>query len=196
MKRQAGRVEDEFLTAFAATDSLDAFRQLPLVDQESFFRWIEKAPDEESRWRRIDALVLAMRISCLRLEGHLALASDSMRSSSSPTSDAGSIERAALREQLEDPELFEILENVIDEFLRAREDGDVHETLAISATFIAALREAKCLDLFRRLPAPEQARFLRWIGTTSPITLREKRTETFISALLESPMKSTRNLPT
>lgn len=191
MKPQERRVEEELLAAFAATDSLEAFRQLPLADQENFFRWIEKAPDEESRWRRTDALVLAMRISCLRLEGRIKLASDSVRNSrfasGGPTAPR-SPEATGLIKELKDPELFEILENVIDEFLRARENSSVHETLAISQTFLVALREARCLDLFSLLPAVDQARFLRWIGSTNPVELRLKRTQTFISALQASPM--------
>ena len=199
MRPQLRRVEDELLAAFAATDSLAAFRQLPLADQENFFRWIEKAPDEESRWRRTDALVLAMRIRCLRLEGRIRLASEDVRSSrfgSGEHAAPRSSEAAGLIKELKDPELFEILEKVIDEFLGAREDSSVHETLAISQTFLVALREAECLDLFSLLPAPDQARFLRWIGSTSPAELRLKRTQTFIWALQGSPMTSTGSLPT
>lgn len=190
---QERRIEDELLAAFAATDSLPAFRQLPLADQENFFRWIEKATDEESRWRRIDALVLAMRISCLRLEGRVELASQAVRSSRFGPELSGAPsnpEASGLLKELKDPDLFAILENVIDEFLRARRESSVHETVAISQTFIAALRDAKCLDLFRLLPKPDQARFLRWIGSTSPAELRGKRTQTFISALQASPMDS------
>lgn len=196
---QARRIEDELLAAFAATDSLAAFRQLPLADQENFFRWIEKAPDEESRWRRTDALVLAMRISCLRLEGRIELASDRVLSSRVARQQhraPKSHEASGLIRDLEDPELFAILESVIDEFLRARGEGSVHETVAISQTFISALRDAKCLDLFRLLPTVDQSRFLRWIGSTSPIELRVKRTQTFISALQASPIESRPEVPT
>ena len=190
MSAQERRVEDELLAAFAATDSLVAFRQLPLDDQENFFRWIEKAADAESRWRRTDALVLAMRISCLRLEGNIELASDSMWGSRSVSGKPAPriAEASELLEELKDPQLFEILEKVIDEFLLAREDSSVHETLEISQTFLLALREARCLDLFSLLPPSDQGRFLRWIGSSSPVELRQKRTRTFISALQGSPM--------
>lgn len=183
------RIEDELLTAFAATDSLDAFRRLPLGEQEEFFKWIQKAPDEGSRWRRTDALVLAMRISCLRLEGHVELASDSVRNSRfAQASSFRSQEAAGLIKELKDPELLEILEQVIDEFLQARGESSVHETLAISQAFLIALREANCLGSFSQLPPSDQARFLRWIGSTRQSELRQKRTQTFIDALLVSPM--------
>ena len=191
MRAQQRSVEEELLAAFAATDSLAIFRDLPLVDQEYFFRWIEKAPDAESRWRRTDALVLAMRISCLRLDGHIDLASDSVRSFRSGSEQQPAHrtpEASVLIDELRDPEFFEILELVIDEFLRAREDSSVQETLAISETFLVALREAECLNLFRLLPLSDQSRFLRWIGSTSAPELRQKRTRTFIDALQASPI--------
>lgn len=53
---------DDLLDTLAAADALQTFLHLPLEDQESFARWIGKSRDDESHWRRINALVLAMRI--------------------------------------------------------------------------------------------------------------------------------------
>jgi hypothetical protein len=41
---------------------LERFHQLPEGDQDRFARWIDRARDDESYWRRINALVLALRI--------------------------------------------------------------------------------------------------------------------------------------
>ena len=192
MRTQQRSVEEELLAALVATDSLEAFRQLPLRDQENFFRWIEKAPAEESRWRRTDALVLAMRISCLRLEGRIELASEAVRRRALPSKEAAprTAEASGLIRELQDPEFFDILENVIDQFLEARDDRSVHESLEISQAFLTALREAKCLDLFQLLPASDQGRFLRWIGSTKPVDVRMKRIQTFVSALKSSPLEA------
>lgn len=53
--------EGDLFTALAEADVLETFRQLPQVDQDRFLGWIEKARGDESRWRRIHALVVAMR---------------------------------------------------------------------------------------------------------------------------------------
>ena len=47
--------------ALAGADVLEVFRRLPRVDQHRFSHWVEIARDDESHWRRIHALVLALR---------------------------------------------------------------------------------------------------------------------------------------
>ena len=60
---------DELLDFFAAFDVLESFRKLPDEHQERFLRWIDKAPNDDSRGRRIEALVLAMRLEPLYFDG-------------------------------------------------------------------------------------------------------------------------------
>jgi hypothetical protein len=64
-------------SAFAPQDLLEALRiadvweiycSLPRTNQDEFALWIEKSPDQAARWRRIDALVLALRLSPLVTE--------------------------------------------------------------------------------------------------------------------------------
>lgn len=60
------RVEEvtrDLRTALESADARDAFYSLPSSDQERFMRWIVKANDDEAYWRRIDILVLAMRMA-------------------------------------------------------------------------------------------------------------------------------------
>lgn len=56
---------DNLLDAMAEADVLEVFCHLPEAAQQEFREWIGKARDNESHWRRIDALVLAMRSSGL-----------------------------------------------------------------------------------------------------------------------------------
>jgi hypothetical protein len=56
----------DLLEALAAADAFDTFCRLPTADQENFSHWIERARDDESRSRRISALVLAVRIAPLQ----------------------------------------------------------------------------------------------------------------------------------
>ncbi len=51
--------------AMANADVLDTFLKLPGEDQDNFTRWVGRARDDASYWRRIDALVLAMRSAIL-----------------------------------------------------------------------------------------------------------------------------------
>ena len=53
---------DDLLDTLAAADALQTFLHLPPKDQENFARWIGKSRDDESHWRRINALVLALRM--------------------------------------------------------------------------------------------------------------------------------------
>ena len=52
---------DDLLDAMAEADVLEVFCHLPEKSQQEFREWIGKSRDNESHWRRIDALVLAMR---------------------------------------------------------------------------------------------------------------------------------------
>ena len=54
---------EDLLDALAAADVLEIFLRLSEAERENFSSWIGKARDDESHWRRIDALVLAMRSS-------------------------------------------------------------------------------------------------------------------------------------
>ena len=56
---------DNLLDAMAEADVLEVFCHLPEVAQQEFREWIGKARDDDSHWRRIDALVLAMRSGLL-----------------------------------------------------------------------------------------------------------------------------------
>lgn len=52
---------DNLLDAMAEAGVLEVFCHLPEVAQQEFREWIGKTRDDESHWRRIDVLVLAMR---------------------------------------------------------------------------------------------------------------------------------------
>jgi len=52
---------EDLLDAMREADVLEVFVQLPPADQDKFAVWIGKARDEESHWRRINALMLALR---------------------------------------------------------------------------------------------------------------------------------------
>jgi bacteriocin resistance YdeI/OmpD-like protein len=67
-------LQAEEATAFAPLDLLEALRmadvwevfsQLPEENRAEFGRWITGSPNQNARWRRIDALVLALRLSPL-----------------------------------------------------------------------------------------------------------------------------------
>jgi hypothetical protein len=57
---------EDTMEAMAAADVLDTFCQLPQADQAKFTRWIGKARNDESHWRRVNALVLALRTGPLQ----------------------------------------------------------------------------------------------------------------------------------
>ena len=57
---------DDLLEAMAEADCLEVYLRLPETDRVKFSYWVEEAPDDESHWRRIEALVVAMRISPLQ----------------------------------------------------------------------------------------------------------------------------------
>ena len=54
---------DDLLRALVAADALDNFQALPLEEQERFRAWIVKSRDEAGYWRRIDILVMGMRMA-------------------------------------------------------------------------------------------------------------------------------------
>ena len=57
-------VEDagsDLIAALKQYDVFEGFSRLSFKDQENFSRWVAMANDDDSRWRRIDALVLALR---------------------------------------------------------------------------------------------------------------------------------------
>jgi uncharacterized protein YdeI (YjbR/CyaY-like superfamily) len=56
---------DEFMEALAEANVLEIFKRLPDREQTKFTEWVDIAHDVESRWRRIDALVLALRTGLL-----------------------------------------------------------------------------------------------------------------------------------
>jgi hypothetical protein len=56
---------DDLLDTLAAADVLETFLRLPQEEQDNFARWIGKSRDDESHWRRINALVLALRLGPL-----------------------------------------------------------------------------------------------------------------------------------
>ena len=70
-------LQSETAAAFAPQDLLESLKiadvwevycAIPQANQDEFARWIEKSPDQAARWRRIDALVLALRLSPLVTE--------------------------------------------------------------------------------------------------------------------------------
>jgi hypothetical protein len=53
---------DDLLDTLAAAGVLDTFLHLPEEDRDNFARWIGMSRDDESHWRRINALALAMKV--------------------------------------------------------------------------------------------------------------------------------------
>ena len=66
----------KFNDVLAAADVLETFSRLSQADQDKFSDWIAKARDDESQWRRLDALVLALRIGPLEPLDRLRPAAD------------------------------------------------------------------------------------------------------------------------
>lgn len=56
---------NDLLHALVAAGAVEAFQRLPLEEQDKFLAWIEKAPDAEAYRRRIDILVVAIRMAPL-----------------------------------------------------------------------------------------------------------------------------------
>jgi hypothetical protein len=83
---------------------------------------------------------------------------------------------------------LDLLGITADDLNAARTDTALFETLKITHELLIALRDQDVLFTFLLLPKHEQANFVRWIGATDEESLRDSRTETFISALKESPL--------
>lgn len=56
---------DDLLEALRISDVWEVYCSLPKKNQDDFAGWIDSATDQAARWRRIDALVLALRLSPL-----------------------------------------------------------------------------------------------------------------------------------
>ena len=65
MKSSETITPDDLLNAMTTADVLETFVSLPPSAQDEFRDWIGKARNDDSHWRRIHALVAAMR------SGHL-----------------------------------------------------------------------------------------------------------------------------
>lgn len=63
MNVPARKQTDDLLRALIEADALDNFQALPLEEQERFWTWIAKSRDDEGYWRRIDILVMGMRMA-------------------------------------------------------------------------------------------------------------------------------------
>jgi hypothetical protein len=90
--------------------------------------------------------------------------------------------------ELSDSKILKTLEITNEDLLLARTDSDLLETLRITYELLAALRESGVLEIFYQLPKTDQANFLRWVGMIDDPKLRQDRTDTFASALEESPL--------
>lgn len=71
---------------------------------------------------------------------------------------------------------------------KARTDSDVMETLTVTYELLMAFDDSGVLDTFFRMSKGNQANFLRWIGSTDDPEIRDRRTETFVSALRAAPL--------
>ena len=58
----------DLLNSLKIADVWEVYCSLPQKNRDEFAVWIEKSPDQAARWRRIDALVLALRLSPLVTE--------------------------------------------------------------------------------------------------------------------------------
>ena len=65
MSAEIPQRSDELMSALASADVLADFLLLPSDQQTNFHRWVIRSVDAESRYRRVDALVLAMRSGLL-----------------------------------------------------------------------------------------------------------------------------------
>lgn len=76
MNRAESITADDLMEAMSAAGVLEVFCHLPTAAQDEFSSWIGKARDDASHWRRIEALLEAMKRSPLR--------SDDLRQPRSP----------------------------------------------------------------------------------------------------------------
>jgi uncharacterized protein YdeI (YjbR/CyaY-like superfamily) len=177
----------DLASAMAAADVLDSFRQLPEDARRDFERWIAKARDGEAHWRRINTLVMAMR-SAPRLQAVMSKEQGPASTPGEPVPQRGSAEVEEVLNALGGPGTLDLLGMTTDELHAARTDSDVFETLRITHELLVILRDEKVLSTFWSLPKDEQRSFVRRLGATDDEGLRRGRTETFVSALRESPL--------
>ena len=69
MSSSEKRPSEDLLEAMIHADVLEVFVLLPEIDQSKFSSWVGRAPDKESRWRRINGLVLALKLGPLQAPG-------------------------------------------------------------------------------------------------------------------------------
>ena len=94
--------------------------------------------------------------------------------------------------QLGAPTTLELLGMTTEDLQGFRSDSNLFETLGITREILFELRNSDVLAAFLQLPTTDQANFLRWIAMIDDSDLRRDRTATFIKALEESPLGSTR----
>lgn len=56
-------VLDDLVALLAEFDVIDRFRRLPAAEQAGYSRWVEMATNDDARSRRLEALVLGLRIA-------------------------------------------------------------------------------------------------------------------------------------
>ena len=56
---------NDLLHALVVAGAVEAFQKLPLEEQDWFLSWIENAPDADAYRRRIDILVIGIKMSPL-----------------------------------------------------------------------------------------------------------------------------------
>ena len=60
-----GAISKDLLDTFASYDVLETFNRLPALNRDRFLRWISSARDDESKWLRVEAFVLALKLGPL-----------------------------------------------------------------------------------------------------------------------------------
>lgn len=68
MSNNVGASPIELMDALDEAGVIDIYFSLPQADRARFTRWIKMARDDDSYWRRIEAIVVAMRLSPLILK--------------------------------------------------------------------------------------------------------------------------------
>ena len=105
-----------------------------------------------------------------------------------PVSDAEAAETEAVLTALSGSGTLDLLGMNADDLQAARTDAALFETLRIAYELLVAMRGEGVLLTFLLLPKDDQANFVRWIGATDEESLRDSRTDTFISALKQAPL--------
>jgi hypothetical protein len=105
-----------------------------------------------------------------------------------PASQEGTAEIEEVLTALSGSGTLHLLDLTTDDLHQARTDSALFETLRITHELLVVLRDEGVLATFLLLPKDEQANFVRWLGATDEEDLRHDRTETFVSALKQSPL--------